>query len=303
MNSDRIEMRQVLRTDAEKMLSSISPSEATALPAEVLLHELLVHKVELEVQNEELQRANILLEEARDRYMDLYEFSPLGYITIDRKGLISEINLTAAAMLDVERTKLLNRRFAKHVAAADKDRWHRLFMNIMESTDTDKHEFDLEITRDGAAAFPARIDCLRVVLKSGSPILRLSLLDISKIRQDESQTRLAAIAFGAPYGMMITDANLNILRVNPAYSAITGDAETDVIGKKPRLLKSKLQNADFYAAMWESVHLTGGWKGEILSRHKKGKTNLARITLTAVKGTDDAITNYLITLSSLNANN
>lgn len=296
MNSDRIEMRQLLRTDAEKMLSSLSPSAATALPAEVLLHELLVHKVELEVQNEELRRANISMEEARDRYMDLYEFSPAGYITIDRKGLISEINLTGASLLGAERTKLLKRRFAKHVAAADKDRWHRLFMNIMESTDTEKHEFDLEIARAGAPAFPARIDCLRVVLKAGAPVLRLSLLDLSKIRQDETQTRLAAIAFGAPYGMIITDANLNILRVNPAYTAITGDAETDVIGKKPRLLKSKLQNADFYAEMWESVHLTGGWEGEIPSRHKEGKTNLARITLTAVKGTDDAITNYLITL-------
>ena len=75
------------------------------------MHELQVHQIELEMQNEELRRAHVSMEEARDRYADLYEFAPLGYITIDREARIAEMNLTAAALLDADRGEIVNRRF------------------------------------------------------------------------------------------------------------------------------------------------------------------------------------------------
>ena len=109
---DGAERRNLLRAEAEAMVG-IYRRMRTAKPAEIMLHELLVHKVELEMQNEELRRAYNALEEARDRYIDLYEFAPVGYITINREGLISEINLTGSALLGVDRTKLINRRFSK----------------------------------------------------------------------------------------------------------------------------------------------------------------------------------------------
>ena len=64
--------------------------------------------------------------------MDLYEFAPVGYITINRKGLIKEINLKGAAFLGVDRAKLINQRFSKFIAEQDQDRWYRLFLNIMD---------------------------------------------------------------------------------------------------------------------------------------------------------------------------
>jgi hypothetical protein len=79
-----VERRQSLRAKADAMVGSLSPEETEARPAEVLMHELLVHKVELEMQNEELRRAYAALEEARDRYMELYEFAPVGYVSISR---------------------------------------------------------------------------------------------------------------------------------------------------------------------------------------------------------------------------
>ena len=124
--------RRSLRAEAEAMVGSLSPAEE-AQPAEILLHELLVHKVELEMQNEELRRAHTAMEEARDRYMSLYEFAPVGYITINREGLIGEINLTGSALLGFDRTKLIGSRFSKFVAPQDRDRWHRLFMNMLEN--------------------------------------------------------------------------------------------------------------------------------------------------------------------------
>ena len=178
---DWIERRISLRAEAEAMVGSLSPAE-TAQPAEILLHELLVHKVQLEMQNEELRRAYSALEEARDRYIDLYEFAPVGYITINREGMISEINLTGSALLGVERIKLINRRFSRFVASQDRDLWHRLFMNMMEHGNDEKQEFSLEMTRADGSLFYAHFDCLRRETLDTAPMLRVVLTDISQLK-------------------------------------------------------------------------------------------------------------------------
>ena len=87
-----------------------------------------MHQIELEMQNEELRRAHLALEESRDRYVDLYEFAPVGYLTLTGEGLISEVNLTGATLLGEERKKMLQRRFARFVTPEDSDRYHRLFI-------------------------------------------------------------------------------------------------------------------------------------------------------------------------------
>jgi PAS domain S-box-containing protein len=180
---DGIERRKALRAEAEAMVVSLSPEEMATQPAEILLHELLVHKVELEIQNEELRRAHNAMEEARDRYMDLYEFAPVGYITINREGLIGEINLTGSALLGVERTKLINRRFSAFVAPQDRDRWHRLFMNMMEHAKREKQGFGLEMTSADGSVFYAHLNCLRKETLDSPPMLRVALTDISNIKR------------------------------------------------------------------------------------------------------------------------
>jgi PAS domain S-box-containing protein len=80
-----------------------------------LYHELRVHQVELEMQNEELRSAQVQLEESRSRYECLYDFSPVGYLTFDRKGCIEAVNLTGAALLGLERQRLLMAPFAQFV--------------------------------------------------------------------------------------------------------------------------------------------------------------------------------------------
>ncbi|MHB8950367.1 MAG: hypothetical protein ACYC4S_15075 [Rhodoferax sp.] len=82
--------------------------KARGLPAEELLHELQVHQIELEMQNAALREAQLELEASRDRYVDLYDFAPLGYLTLTLDGLIQEVNLTAAGWLGVVRGQLLN---------------------------------------------------------------------------------------------------------------------------------------------------------------------------------------------------
>ena len=184
---DWIEKRQSTRREAEIVLAGVSPAEMVTQPTEVLLHELLVHKVELEMQIEELRRAHTAMEEARDRYVDLYDFAPVGYITVSRECLISEINLTAATLLGVDRTKLVNCRFSKFVSPKDRDRWHRLFVNMMEHAEIEKQAFVLEMMHADASSFHAHIDCRRRESTDTPPVLRLALFDISKIEQAKAE--------------------------------------------------------------------------------------------------------------------
>jgi len=185
MNEKRkgVDRRAILRNAAEALVVNLSPPISSAEPAEVLMHELLVHKVELEMQNEELRRAHNSMEESRDRYLDYYEFSPVGYITLSREGLISELNLTGSALLGIERFRLLGRRFSHYVAPQDKDRWHRLFMNVMGNTEAEKHEFDLSMIRDDSAIFHAYVHCIKWQRSDLPAMLRITLIDISKLKQ------------------------------------------------------------------------------------------------------------------------
>ena len=111
-----------LRTRAEALvgrhltdLQELSPEEA-----QQLLHELEVHQVELEMQNRELRDAQQELEASRDRYAGLYDFAPVGYMTLDTKSCVHQINLTAARLLGTERSRLIGRQFASYVVKEHK---------------------------------------------------------------------------------------------------------------------------------------------------------------------------------------
>jgi PAS domain S-box-containing protein len=97
-------------------LAALSPHEIQAI-----LHDLRVHQIELEMQNEELRRAQLEIDATRARYFDLYDLAPVGYCTLSEKGLILEANLTAANLLGVTRQKLINQPISRFILTADQD--------------------------------------------------------------------------------------------------------------------------------------------------------------------------------------
>jgi PAS domain S-box-containing protein len=175
-----IQRRKVLREKAQELVKFAIPFNPTAL--EIILHELMVHKVELEMQNEELQRSQITMEESRDRYLDFYEFAPVGYITLTRDGLIREINLTGCAMLGVDRFRIMSRRFSSYISQLDQDRWHRLFIRTMQHSDIQKQAFDLKLIRADGSILSAYLNCVKCNLSDSSSDLRIALTDISQLK-------------------------------------------------------------------------------------------------------------------------
>lgn len=125
--------------------------------------------------------------------------------------------------------------------------------------------------------------------------------DITAQRKAEEQIRIAATAFEAQEGIIITDADMVILCVNNAFTEITGYAAEDAIGQTPRLLRSGRQDAVFYARMWEDIRDVGFWQGEIWNRRKNGEIYPEWLNITAVKNQLGEITHYVGTLTDITA--
>ena len=117
--------------------------------------------------------------------------------------------------------------------------------------------------------------------------------DISERKRTELDLRIAAIAFESKDSMIVIDNNKVILRVNAAFTQITGYEAQEAIGKTPRILRSDRHDEDFYASIWETVAQTGAWHGEIWHRRKNGQIYPEQATLTSVKGSGGYVTHYV----------
>ncbi|MCB6184938.1 EAL domain-containing protein [Leeia sp. TBRC 13508] len=123
---------------------------------------------------------------------------------------------------------------------------------------------------------------------------------LERIRQqDEHQLNIAAAAFETQQGIIVTDSETNVLRVNPAFTEITGYSAEEMIGKTPRILSSGKHNLPFYQAMWKQIVETGFWSGEIWNRRKTGEVYPEWLTITAIKNSSAIVSHYVATLTDI----
>ena len=123
--------------------------------------------------------------------------------------------------------------------------------------------------------------------------------DITERKLSEMELKIAATAFEAQEGIIVTDANTNILRVNNAFAEITGYSAEESIGKTPTFLSSGKHDKKFYDAMWAAIARKGVWEGEIWNRRKSGEIYPERLVITAVKDKHGNITNYVASLADI----
>ncbi len=125
--------------------------------------------------------------------------------------------------------------------------------------------------------------------------------DITERKRVESDLRVAAAAFETHDAILVTDARANIIRVNQAFTAITGYAAEDVLGKNPRIMSSGRQSREFYAEMWRLLLADGHWAGEIWDRRKNGEIYPKWLTITAVRDEQGRTTQYVAIFSDITA--
>jgi diguanylate cyclase (GGDEF)-like protein/PAS domain S-box-containing protein len=287
--------RYLLRKEAEAQVARNPPTIIVSKDAEKLLHELRVHQVQLEMQNESLQQAQTLLAESHERYVELYDASPVGYLTLTPEGTISQVNPKCADLLKRPREKLLKRPLRSFVPPEYLERINGLVSGAAEKDESTLAE--LMLKRADGSFFHAELVCRRKIPPHGPPVLHVAVSDISERKRVEQQLRIAATAFESQEGMFIMNAERVILRVNSAFTRITGYSASAAVGQPMNLLNSSCHDATFYAAMWEVAACSGSWQGEIWSRRQNGEIFNGWLTLTAVRGDGETITHYVGTLT------
>ena len=149
-----------------------------------MLHELEVHRVELEMQNAELQKARDDLEAALEKYTDLYDFAPVGYFSIDESDVILETNLTSAALLGVERSRLISRRLLLFVSPASRPNFLAFLKKVF--TGSKDQACEALLRKKGGGTFWAGFQATSAVCPKGTrKWCRVAFGDITARKQAE----------------------------------------------------------------------------------------------------------------------
>ena len=183
---DSLRQRAVgLLSKKPEVMSKIPPKDVKKL-----IHELQVHQIELEMQNEELRKAQAEIESSRSRYFDLYDFAPIGYVTLDRKGTILEANLAAANLLDVERSKLLSRPFIRFVSPESRNRFH---LHLERVFSTSKREVcELELIKKSGKSYYVSLKSASSKNNEGHSIqCRSAIIDITERMRAQEELQKA----------------------------------------------------------------------------------------------------------------
>jgi two-component system NtrC family sensor kinase len=441
-----------LRKQAEARLRIAPLQTGSAEEMQKVLHELRVHQIELEMQNEELRRAQTELDAARARYFDLYDLAPVGYLTVSDTGLIVEVNLTAVTLLGAAKSGLVARPFAQFIVPADQDLYylfhrqlletgqrlvcgdlqivkgdgtrfwgqlqgstttnatgatvfhlilsdttarrqieeqsrqnfeqseqsrsallgvledqrraeeklarlhaqyklilsstaegiigldlqgHHTFVNpaaakllgyepeeligreshgIWHHTKADDspypkeeckiyttyqdgklhHSFDEVFWRKDGTSFPVEYDSMPIYTEGRIVGAVVTFADITARQRAEAELRLRSSALNAAANaIVITDPTGNVVWANPAFTALTGYAAVEVLGKNPRILKSGQHSPAFYQQMWETIDEGKVWQGELVNKRKDGSLYTEEMTITPVRNERGAIINFI----------
>ena len=270
--------RQKLRADAEARFARDPPAKASSRPSSKLLHELQVHQIELEMQNEELRRTQLALQVSRDRYLELYDFAPVGYLTVSEDGLIQDANLAVASMLGVDRGKLPGRPFAAFVSRPDADRWHLIFSG--RDAGAGPLACDLRLRRNDGTTFHAHLACHGPAAGGAAPSsARIALTDVTASKQleqalRESAARLSYVLAGSNDGFWDWDIPSGHVRFSGRWAGMLG---YDVSELEPSLATwERLIHPDDAGGARASIdaHLRGKteqFEHELRARHKDGR--------------------------------
>ncbi len=253
-----------LRKRAEAALRISPPDIANMSPKEIqrLVHEFQVHQIELKLQNEELLASQRDLAQTRDRFTDLYDFAPVGYLTFDEEAVITEANLTAAAMLRIDRAKLINRKFSRFIAREAQDLFYLHRNAVLKSED--KKVCELLLRQKDGMTFHARLETIRYrdhvtqaffcrsvitdITDEKQAVEELAKVNASleqrvserTVSLRESEERFRGLFETLQDAFSVTDViydsagkpvDCRLLDVNPAFSTITGWKREDIVGR------------------------------------------------------------------------
>jgi PAS domain S-box-containing protein len=239
-NKDQKHSLKELRAKAESKLNKKIVRLRKQSPGDLerVLQELRTHQIELEMQNEQLRRTQDELEISRVKYSNLYDFAPVGYFVLDKSGIVVEANLTAAALVGIERKPLLGRHLGPRIVKADRDAFYMLRQQVFESGNYQRCE--LSLLRGDGSEFPAEllidpvkdakdnvVQCRIAVIDSTERKKIERLMNEARMEIVKEKNRLEAVMEAMPIGISILDEKGGNVQANRAFEEIWG-------GPRPR---------------------------------------------------------------------
>ncbi|MFB3765744.1 MAG: ATP-binding protein [Methanotrichaceae archaeon] len=221
----------------------VSEDDAASADALALVHKMQIHQIELEMQNEELRRAKLEINNALAKYSDLYDFAPIGLFTLDESREILEVNVAGAELLGMKKDSLLSRRFELFIAVADRQSFITFCKSAFETSA--RQTCELSLLRDEAPAIYACIEGMATGVRTPDRRqLRIAVMDITERKRAEEVLRLSEEALSEsekrfrdaidnfPNVFVIYDEDRRVRFVNLKGLQILRLSEKDVVGRK-----------------------------------------------------------------------
>lgn len=245
---DKSNKFEQLRLQAEDLIRQ-RPDFTAETPTDILqlIHELKIYQAELEIQNEELKRAQQEISDLNREYENLYEFAPCGYATLNAKGIITRVNLTGAALLGETRSRLAFTGFHKFIASG----WGNTFLTArqMAGETGEKQSIEVPLNRENGSTRWVRLDIEADREDTGAVIQwRMVLMDITQKKEAEamlleSEERFRDLFENAPVAYQALDREGNFIEINKTWQSTLGYNKHEVIGTNfSKFLHSDLQD-------------------------------------------------------------
>lgn len=234
--------------------------------------------------------------ESESRLRTIIEAEPECVKIVDSQGCLIHMNQAGLGMIEADSmTQVVGGSVLDLIAPEYRNQFASMHTQVLAG-----HPMQMEFEIIGLKGRRLWMETHATPLLDNGKTVQLAITrDITERKVLENDLRIAAITFESQEGILISDASNRIIKVNRAFTRITGYSPEDVLGKNPKLLNSGRQDEAFYAAMWESIQCTGAWEGEIWNRRKNGEVYPESLTITAVKSQNEAITHYVALLTDI----
>ncbi len=231
-----------LRRRAEERLKKsrlLPDSKTSAAELQRMLHELPVHQIELEMQYEQLQHAYDEIQVLLQRYENLYDFAPVGYLTLTRDSIILDANQTMERVLSCDRSHLIGARLGSFIAQADLPAFNHMVHKVFQSRTLEHCEVMIESSGGTNKPAPISLTCrLDAIISDNPEECRLTLIDISETRRalealKNQEAQYRCLFDASQEGILILDYQSGkIVDANPHITQLMGFSLEEVVGKE-----------------------------------------------------------------------
>ncbi len=321
-----------------KKLRAALSSQQNANAIQRIIQELRIYQIEQEVRNLELGDARRQLAEARERYVELYDFAPVAYVTFDRQARITDLNPAAAELFGLEREHIINQPISRWLSEQDTQNFLRHLYQV--SFSRKKLIAEIKLKRSDGKLLFVSLESVAVRDKDGvathcqtaivdlagwkrageqwrfikdDPRLRIDersmqlatagkdlLAEIKRHSQVNEKQKQASIVFdNTEDGIIVMDASFNIINVNRSFCDKTGYDSDNLLGKNPRILVTSRTDDKYFQNMLEALKEKGHWKGEIWFRNRNTKRLPAWVNINSVTDEKGRVTHHVAIVTDI----